>query len=147
MFRTVELTSAKDFVNYAVQQFISGRFRFEEYWTDGARNEVIIDDHPFNVAWHLHTPIGEFHRDDVVLVVEADNVLVGAVNRFFESENDFVVDLNCFQAERPGVWRDWVINAPLRIFVQASRLSANLQWARRNDRAIRVVLPAALNLA
>ena len=143
VFRSVELTSAKDFVNHAVQNLIEGRFRLEEYWLENDV-DVNVRGHDFNVSWHAHTPIGEIRRDDVVVAREGDDVFVGAVNRFFERGGDITVDINQFENDRPRVWTDWITDSPQRAFFHISSIVSVVAWARRDGRRIRVLLPSAI---
>ena len=76
VFRSVEITCAKDFVNHAMQQYIEGRFRFDEFWLDDPV-DVVLNGLKFLCSWHAHTPLGELKRDDVVLAVEGHDVWVG----------------------------------------------------------------------
>ena len=145
VFKNVELAGAKDYVNHAMKQFLEGRFRFEEYWLDEPV-DVTVGGQRFNVCWHAHTPIGEIHRDDLILASEGDHVVVGCVNRFFEKDGDFLVDLTCFQSERPRVWTDWITDAPQQACLPLTSFRAALKWARRNERLIRVIVPPALKL-
>ena len=145
VFRSVGLTSTKDFVNNVAQQYIEGRFRFEEYWLENSI-DIVLDGQAYDVSWHVHTPIGEVHRDDLLLAVEDGIVIVGCANRFFEQDGQYTVDITCFQSAGPRDWTDWVTDSPRKAIIDLPSVIANLKWARRNERIIRIVLPSTLKL-
>ncbi len=86
------------------------------------------------------------HRDDVVLVLEEGDVVVGAIDRFFEKDGEMIAQLSSYRVAAPRLWTDWVTTEPRRVFVQLSDIRANLKWARRNNSIIRVLLPPAIKL-
>ena len=144
-FRNVELSSTRDYVNHAVQSMIEGRFRFQENWLDDAE-ETVINGQNFQVSWHAHTPVGEIHRDDVLLALQDNEVVVGYVNRFFAQDNAFYAECACFQIDQPGDFSDWVTDQPEAAFVDLCSVLSNLKWARLDDRRIRVIIPSTINV-
>ena len=158
VFRNVEMTTTKDFVNHVIQQFSENRFQFKEYWLENPKPLVFdnrlasVDDRPvsvedcLHVSLHAHTPVGEMHRDDVVLVLHEDEVIVGAVDKFFQGDGEIIVQLTSYEVVRHGVWTHWDTTAPQRLFLPLRLIRANLKWARRNGSTICVILPPAIKL-
>ena len=144
-FRNVELSSTRDYVNHAVQSMIEGRFRFQENWLDDAE-ETVINGQNFQVSWHAHTPVGEIHRDDVLLALQDNEVVVGYVNHVFAQDNAFYAECACFQIDQPRDFSDWVTDQPEAAFVDLCSVLSNLKWARLDDRRIRVIIPSTINL-
>ena len=160
------MTTTKDFVNHMIQQFSEHRFQFKEYWLENPKPLVSRDgcealtynrlaspdDRPvsvedcLHVSWHAHTPVGEMYRDDVVLVLHEDEVIVGAVDKFFQGDGEIIVQLTSYEVVRHGVWTHWDTTAPQRLFLPLRLIRANLKWARRNSSTICVILPPAIKL-
>ena len=144
-FRSVELTSAKDYVNHSIQQFVEGRFKFAAYWLESTI-DVHVGGEDWKVSWHAHSPIGEMHRDDVVLAIQDGTVIVGCINRFWEQGGEAVAELDCYAAERGAAWTKWDTRSITRAFLPLPLIQANLIWCKFDDRLIRVILPPALEL-
>ena len=147
-FRNVELTGVKEYVNYSVQQFIENRFQFREYWLDNPKPHI-VEGVSYNVSIHAHTPVGEMHRDDLVLAIIGDDhhVLVGGVECFFEKDDELVAQIASFQASQPCLYTQSIASEPVTAFVPLADIRANLTWARRNASIIQVILPPALKLS
>ena len=143
----MELSTAFDYVNQLVQQVIENRFRFEPYWLADPV-DVSLQGQTYNVSWHAYTPIGEMHRNDLLLVVHEHvrDVVVGCVNRFFERDGSMIVDMSCFQPERPRVWTRWVTDTPERCMIDILSVKSMVKWARRDAKVIGVLLPSTLKL-
>ena len=152
------MTTTKDFVNHMMQEFSENRFQFKEYWLENPKPLVFdnrlasVDDRPvsvedcLHVSLHAHTPVGEMYRDDVVLVLHEDEVIVGAVDKFFQGDGEIIVQLTSYEVVRHGVWTHWDTTAPQRLFLPLRLIRANLKWARRNGSTICVILPPAIKL-
>ena len=144
--RSVEHTTTTDFVNYSVQEFAAGRFRFEPYWLENPV-EAALEGIQVETSLHAHTPAGEYHRDDVVLVRGYDGeILVGAVNRFFayKDNDELLAELLAFTPVDTENWRDWDTSSNHVCFVSLQSLRANLIWCKGNHSRIRVLIPPAL---
>ena len=145
VFRSVEHTSTIDFVNFAISQFVSGKLRFEPFWLENPEH-VMVGGISLQISWHLHSPIGEIHRDDVVIVLEDGcDPMVGVVKRFFQkNDDDIYAELASFEPVESGVWTEWRCASPKRVFVCVKCIKQNIAWCKRNPRVIRVLLPHGL---
>ena len=144
VFRSVEMTCIKDYVNHVVQQLVENRFEFRECWLEKPVACMVMGK-SFSASIHAHNAAGEMHQDDVILAFYNGNVVVGSIDRFFQDDADIFARLCSFRA-RPGSLTLWDTISPERIFVPLPDVRANLKWARRNDSTIVVIWPAAVKL-
>ena len=144
VFRSVEHTVTRDYVNFVVQEFITGRFRFEPFWLDNPV-DVVVEGVPFKVSDKIFTPMGPFHRDDIAVAVDGDEVVVGCVHRFFDDNGVFSCELFRFSPLN-RTYTDWEVSTTRRCFVSCDLLRANVPWAKLCAGRVRLLLPTSLTL-
>ena len=106
-FRSVEHTVTTDFVNYAVQECVTGRFRFEAYWLEDPL-PVNFGGVQLQMGFRMHTPIGEIWNDDVVYCQHDTRSAWGAWFAFFTATTITV--------PRSAHSRPWTVVAWIGIF-------------------------------
>ena len=93
-FRHVEHQSTFDFVNYCVQEFVSGRFSFKPMYL--VNPEQLVD--AWSVSWQAITLAECVHRGDVVVVISREGEhRVGECLRFWQRGDDLFIEVLCYR--------------------------------------------------
>ena len=102
---------------------------------------MTVDGVNLAISYHLHAPIGEVHRDDVVYVHRCcSEPYVGSVNRFFEKNNQLSVEIFKFRPVDASLTR-WDIADRERCFADVRDLKQTLIWSKAPAPIVRVILP------
>ena len=141
-FRSVEHSSVTDFVNYSVQEFCSGRFKFQETYLLQSE-AVVLDGVSLCVSWSAVLRVGIVKRSDIVIIMFNGVEAVGRVVRFFDmgGDVDITVEIECFAPLGGGDWS--TLHSTIE-FVPATAVRHNAMWASRRHGVIHVLRPPVL---
>ena len=144
IFASYEHASIKEFVNFAVQEYVSGRFKFAPHYLIDPE-EVTIGTVPMRVSWKAATQVGEIRRGDVVAtMIGGAAAVVGEVKRFIEIRDEITVETMLYTRVR-GDNCTWSTDAPTQNFIDIAAIRANLIWAPRRRGVITVLMPPGLH--
>ena len=139
-FRSVESASTMEFVNYAVQEFVSGRLKFvETYLLEPETHRLWDTCFETSVAACLRA--GEVRRRDVIIAQTINATVVGEVLRFFSFSETIFVQMLCFE---PLGNNDFGLNNARSLFISGSSVRAKCAWAHRRSEVIHVLVPSIL---
>jgi len=141
-FRNTELSSTIDFVNYSIQEFVSGRFKFTESFLIEAE-KVHIEGRSYDVAWKASVPAGEVHRNDVVVVVKGASIKVGKVLQFV-GDHDVICAKVEFYTKVRGSSNEYRTDRSTIEYVPCTALRTKCAWATMRPRVVLVLVPRVL---
>ena len=146
-FRHVEHQSTTDFLNYAVREIVSGRFKFNETCLVGAK-EFSMYDGAFRAQFSdvALTRAGEVRAGDVVALVVDGLLVVGEMVKFFSAEDGacLALVLRYSPTRKP---LEFDIRSCSEILVKASALCARCIWAKRRPGVLLVLVPDNISIA
>jgi hypothetical protein len=141
-FRNTEHASTVDFVNYSVQEFCSGRFKFTESFLIDAE-KVYIEDHPYDMSWVAFLTAGEARRNDVVAIDERNSIKVGKVIQFVGDGPEIFAKVE-FYTEVRGSKSEYRTDRSSIEYVPCNAVRAKCAWAKMRPDVILVLLPRVL---
>ena len=142
VFRNVEHTTTCAFLNFAMQEYITGRFRFEECYLDDPEN-FYVGGTAMQIAKKAHCPCGLVLQGDIILAIEPDNhaLIVGMVIKFVALADQ--QQCACAQIEKykNAAGNTYLTDSPASVFVGLETVRSNLTWAKRGHGRIKVLAP------
>ena len=142
IFRTCESTTTIDFVNYSIQEMVSGRFKFKEFYLDDPET-VCVDGNVFDVARAAFLRAGEVKCRDVVLCETTEATYVGEIIRFYGSgdEDDTVTAEVLVYEPITGSHGDFSTERTRTAFIEGSAIRTACAWGHRRKGVIHVLTP------
>ena len=139
VFRNVEHTTPVGYVNFYIQEILSGRFKFAESYL---LNPHPVDGECLYTSESAVTRTGEIRRDDLLLLKDRS---VCKVIRFYMDDSTSL-SLYVSQLTAVGVsGKEWSLaNAP-DTYIDSDLVVAALSWMPRRKGVIYTVMPMFAN--
>ena len=143
-FRNFEAQTVRDFVNYMVEEFVSGRFKFKEFFLRKPKRSI-IDGETLNFSQAAVLMVGEVRSKDIVCWRDnRGEMAVGEVKHFFAfDENDDLIYVWVRRLAAMG-GDSWSLSNSRSCFVPAHALRANCVWGIRGPSLITALVPPVL---
>ena len=139
-FRHVEHQSTFDFVNYCVQEFVSGRFSFKPVYL--VNPEQLVD--VWSVSWTAITLAGCVRRGDVVVVISREGEhRVGECLRFWQRDDDSFIEVLCYR-RISKVLGEYSTDTSNVGFFRASSVKVRCAHAPSRKNVVHVIVPFCL---
>ena len=139
-FRHVEHQSTFDFVNYCVQEFVSGRFSFKPVYL--VNPEQLVD--VWSVSWTAITLAGCVRRGDVVVVISREGEhRVGECLRFWQRDDDSFIEVLCYR-RISKVLGEYSTDTSNIGFFRASSVKVRCAHAPSRKNVVHVLVPFCL---
>lgn len=140
-FRNVEQQSTIDFVNYSIQEMVTGRFQFVEQYL-AEPETLVVDGLKIEVATTAYLRAGEVRHRDVVIAGTADSTVVGEILRFFSCDGVVVAEILAYEpiVDNAG---DFSTVRCSTMYVDGASVRSKLMWAHRRKGVLHALLPPA----
>ena len=140
-FRNVEQQSTIDFVNYSIQEMVTGRFQFVEQYL-AEPETLVVDGLKIEVATTAYLRAGEVRHRDVVIAGTADSTVVGEILRFFSCDGVVVAEILAYEpiVDNAG---DFSTVRCSTMYVDGASVRSKLMWSHRRKGVLHALLPPA----
>lgn len=135
-FSNVELQSTVDFVNYSVQELVSGRFRYDAHYL---LNPSDYRDMQYSSS--AMCGAGHVQKGDVIVLITEFGKIIGEVLRFFQQDTEMHVQVDAYLSLGNN---DFDTSVRKSLFTEISAIRAKCMWCRRQGAKIHVLVPPGL---